>query len=227
MCHAGRGEATGSPRRPWAGYRAAVELADALDLLDWKRRVFALYEQVRAEPDPQIAWQRWRDTRDDLLAHHPQTALTTADRASFTGLEYFDYDPSARVIATVEPLPAESRDLPSSGPAPILFARIGTARFTLGRAERELELFWLTGYGGGLFLPFRDGTSGEETYGGGRYLLDTVKGADLGALGDSLVLDFNFSYHPSCSYQPSWVCPLAPAANTLDVPVRAGERTRR
>ena len=204
-----------------------MELQDALDLLDWKRRVFALYGEVRAESDAPTAWQRWRDTRDDLLAHHPQTALTASDRGSFTGLAYYDYDPSARVTATVNELPAESRDLPSSGPAPILFARIGTARFTLQGAEHELELFWLSGYGGGLFLPFRDGTSGDETYGGGRYLLDTVKGADLGMAGDALVLDFNFSYHPSCSYQPSWVCPLAPAANTLDVAVRAGERTRR
>jgi uncharacterized protein (DUF1684 family) len=203
-----------------------VELRDALDLLDWKRRVFALYGEVRAEPDPQVAWQRWRATRDELLAHHPQTALTDSDRASFTGLAYYDFDPAARVTATVENLPAESRDLPSSGPAPILFARIGIARFALHGAAHELELFWLTGYGGGLFLPFRDATCGDETYGGGRYLLDTVKGSDLGMAGDELVLDFNFAYHPSCSYRPSWVCPLAPAANNLEVPVRAGERTR-
>ena len=203
-----------------------MDLAAALDLLDWKRRVFALYGDVRAAPDPQAAWAHWRSVRDELFAHHPQTPLADSDRASLSGLAYYDYDPAARVAATVEKLPPESRDVPSSGPAPIMFDRIGIARFALGGTERALELFWLSGYGGGLFLPFRDGTSGSETYGGGRYLLDTVKGADLGMVGDGLRLDFNFSYHPSCSYQPNWVCPLAPVANTLELPLRAGERTR-
>ena len=74
-----------------------------------------------------------------------------------------------------------------------------------------------------MFLPFRDATSGNTTYGGGRYLLDTAKGADLGSAGDALVLDFNFAYHPSCVYDPKWVCPLAPLANRLAVAVEAGE----
>ena len=88
-----------------------------------------------------------------------------------------------------------------------------------------LELYWLEGYGGGVFLPFGDVTSGKETYSGGRYVLDTVKGADLG--GDAqgqLVLDFNFAYNPSCSYDPRWACPLTPHANRLDFEMRAGER---
>ena len=99
-------------------------------------------------------------------------------------------------------------------------------RFALGGAEHELDLFWLEGYGGGLYLPFADATSGTETYGAGRYLLDTVKGADLGMEGDRLVLDFNLAYNPSCAYDPRWLCPLAPPANRLAVAVRAGERVR-
>ena len=87
-----------------------------------------------------------------------------------------------------------------------------------------LEVSWLPGYGGGAFLCFRDATSGKESYGGGRYLLDTVKGADLGERDGRLVLDFNFAYNPSCCYDPGWVCPLAPPANRLPVPVEAGER---
>jgi uncharacterized protein len=63
-----------------------------------------------------------------------------------------------------------------------------------------------------------------ETYGGGRYLLDTVKGADLGLDDGRLVLDFNFAYTPSCSYDDSWACPLSPAANRLAVRMAAGER---
>ena len=64
----------------------------------------------------------------------------------------------------------------------------------------------------------------SASYGGGRYLLDTAKGADLGSDGERIVIDFNFMYHPSCRYDPRWVCPLAPAENTIDVPINAGER---
>ena len=70
-----------------------------------------------------------------------------------------------------------------------------------------------------------DGTSGESTYPAGRYLLDTVKGADLGSSGADLVFDFNFAYNPSCAYDPRWVCPLAPTENWLPVHVAAGEQT--
>ena len=79
-------------------------------------------------------------------------------------------------------------------------------------------------YGGGVFLPFRDETNGATTYGAGRYVLDTVKGADLGGADGRLVVDFNYAYHPSCAYDPRWSCPLAPATNRLVGPVEAGER---
>ena len=203
-----------------------MELADAIDLLDWKRRVFALYAGIRADDDPRRAWHGWRATRDELFAGHAQTPLTARDRAGFGGLAYYDYDPALRVTATLEAAPATSSELPSSGDMPILFDRIGRAHFAVAGVPHVLEVYWLAAYAGGLFLPFRDATSGSETYGGGRYLYDTVKGADLGLDGQSLNLDFNFTYHPSCSYQPSWVCPLAPPANTLTIPLRAGERTR-
>ena len=87
-----------------------------------------------------------------------------------------------------------------------------------------LDVYWVAVYGGGVFLPFRDDTSGGEGYGGGRYLLDTVKGADLGGSGGRLVVDFNYAYNPSCAYDPQWSCPLAPPANRLTVPIRTGER---
>jgi len=76
-----------------------------------------------------------------------------------------------------------------------------------------------------VFLPVRDATSGSESYGAGRYLLDTVKGADLGLSDGRLVLDFNFAYNPSCSYAARWTCPLAPPANQLHAAVRGSERT--
>jgi len=90
----------------------------------------------------------------------------------------------------------------------------------------ELVVYWIAGYGGGVFLPFADATSGKETYGGGRYLLDGIKGADLGMKGDKIVLDFNFAYNPSCAYSPRWSCPLAPPHNRLRSPVRGGEKMR-
>ena len=80
---------------------------------------------------------------------------------------------------------------------------------TAGLADRlggELTVYWLGGYGGGVFMPFGDATNGSTTYGGGRYLLDGVKGADLGVVDGRLILDFNFAYNPSCAYSTRWVC---------------------
>ena len=197
---------------------------DELDLLDWKRRVFELYAEVRRTADPAAAWRRWRDTRDELFREHPQTPLPPKARDGFRGLSYFDYDAALRVLADVEPSQPERREIATSGERQYAFTRFGRAVFSLDGARRSLDLYWLDGYGGGAYLCFRDATSGSETYGAGRYLLDTVKGADLGGEGGRLVLDFNFAYNPSCSYDPRWVCPLAPPGNTLAAPVRGGER---
>ncbi len=198
--------------------------ATILELLDWKRRVFALYAEVRAALHPATAWERWCAVRDELFRTHPSSPLDPAERGSFDRIPYFAYDRALRVAAVVEPVPSEGVRIGSSGAEPIAFARFAAAHFSLDGAEHMLELYWLTAYGGGLFVPFRDETCGRESYGGGRYLLDSVKGADLGMEGDRLVLDFNFAYNPSCSYDPRWVCPLSPPANRLPVAIRAGEQ---
>jgi uncharacterized protein (DUF1684 family) len=197
---------------------------DELDLLDWKRRVLALYAAVRAEPDAERATAAWRAGRDELFAHHLQSPLPAARRAAFGGLPYFPFDPSARVTAEVRPASRTRFELEGSAGEPMAFVRFGVAAFRLGESDCELELYWLDAYGSGLFVPFADATSGTETYGAGRYLLDTVKGADLGVEDGRLVLDFNLAYNPSCSYDPRWACPLTPPANRLAVEVRAGER---
>ena len=129
-----------------------------------------------------------------------------------------------RVLAEVGSTERETMMIGTSHPDPLEFTRFGVANFELAGDLLSLELYWLEGYGGGLFLPFADLTSGEETYGGGRYILDTIKGADLGMNEGRLLLDFNFAYNPSCSYDPNWVCPLAPVENRLPIPIRAGER---
>ena len=180
-----------------------------LALLDWKRRIFELYADVRAA-DPPAGRERWQAVRAELFRDHPQSPSP-----GYTGLAYYDYDPSLRFLAAVEPVEATEVEIDG-----FPFRRFAVARFDLG----DLELYWLEGYGGGVFLPFADATCGTETYGAGRYLLDTVKGADLGHEDGRLVLDFNFAYNPSCSYDPRWACPLTPPSNRLAVPVRAGER---
>ena len=190
---------------------------DELILLDWKRRIFALYAEVRASSDPEAAWRRWCEVRSELYRTHPQSPRPGSEPA------YFPYDAGARVEAAVQQVEPVTLEIPGSAGTRIRFGRFAVARFELAGAKRELELYWLDAYGGGIFLPFGDGTNGQETYGAGRYLLDTVKGADLGGRGDELVLDFNFAFNPSCAYDESWACPLSPPPNRMPLRVEAGE----
>jgi uncharacterized protein (DUF1684 family) len=195
-----------------------------LTLADWRRTIAELYASIRAELDPRAAWRRWHDVRHELFTTHPQSPVPEPERATYEGPFVFDYDPAMRVLAELRPLDGEAVEIGTSDGGTARFLRFGKAEFELDDAERSLEAFWLDAYGGGIYLSFRDATSGTTSYGGGRYLLDTVKGADLGADGGRLVLDFNFAYQPSCSYDPRWSCPLPPPANRLDVAVTAGER---
>jgi uncharacterized protein len=182
----------------------------SLTLLDWRRRIFALYAEVRtlAIDDPEHAWRQWVDVRADLYRLHPQSPHPGGEP------QYFPYDPGWRLEGRVEDAPHEPIEIDG-----FPFTRFARIRFG---EDASLDLYWLETYGGGVFLPFRDGTSGHETYGAGRYLLDTVKGSDLGA---ELTLDFNFAYNPSCAWDDRWACPLTPAANRLPVRIEAGERT--
>ena len=198
-----------------------MSAAETLQLLDWKRRVFGLYSAVRAMP-PESGWDLWRETRDELFRSHPQSPVPADRRASFAGLEYWPYDRRARVLAELEDIEAPAQPIATSGSEAILFRPFARASFELHGQRLALEVSWLAGYGGGAFLSFRDATSGHESYGGGRYVLDTVKGADLGG---ALTLDFNFAYNPSCAWDPRWACPLTPPANRLTVRVEAGELT--
>ena len=202
-------------------------MTDELSLLDWKRTVFALYADIRATRDKRAAWRHWHQTRRELFREHPQSPVPVLERSGYTGPHLYDYDPSWCLSATVERVEPRRLEIVTSNVEAMAFSRFGLAHFTHVDTDLSLELYWLEGYGGGLFVPFADATSGQETYGAGRYILDTVKGADLGAQDDRLVLDFNFAYQPSCAYDARWTCPLAPPANRLSVPVRAGERVAR
>lgn len=199
---------------------------DTLDLLDYRRRIAEIHLELRRSEDPFNAWKLWRSARDDIFRSHPISPIPASKRAGFVGLDYFDYDPKFRVVADVSPLPEERVQIQCSGDTSYDFIRFGQASFELHGQPQTLSLYWLDSYGGGLFVSFRDTTSGNQTYGACRYLLDTAKGADLGSEGDRLIFDFNFAYQPSCSYDSRWVCPLAPPDNHLKVAITAGERTR-
>jgi uncharacterized protein len=196
---------------------------DALDLLDWKRGIFALYEQVRSAGEPEAAWNLWREVREELYREHPQSPVP-ADRRAGYGNAFFDYDPAYRVVADVVDAEPQPSPIAASTGGTFAFSRIGIARFDLLGEQHDLELHWNEGYGGGILLAVADETSGAETYAGGRYVLDTVKGADLGDDGGRIVVDFNFAYNPSCAFDSRWSCPLAPVANRLPAALRVGER---
>ena len=146
-------------------------------------------------------------------------------------MPYFDPDPAFRIRCRLESAEAgEPLDIDTGGEDGVIsYRRAGELRFEIAGQPCQLTVFSLIGYGGGLFLPFRDATSGRETYGGGRYLFDTVKNTDGPALevtagSSEVVIDFNYAYNPSCAYDPRWACPLAPRENWLAVPIRAGEK---
>lgn len=203
-------------------------------LADWRRSVASLYAEVRelAATDPSEAHRHWRTARERLFREHPQSPVPRADRESFRAL-HFDYDPALRFAPVLDAAPPDAPGafdlrLPNSGPDSLAFSRVGRVEIPFAEGPRPLSVYWMAGYAGGLFIPFRDATNGVETYGAGRYLIDAGKSADLGGdpAAGTLVLDFNFAIQPSCAFDPRWACPLAPPENRLDRPVRAGERLR-
>jgi uncharacterized protein (DUF1684 family) len=180
--------------------------------------------------DPAIAVAHWRAVRERLFREHPQSPLAVDARPTFRA-SHFEHDPALRFEVVIErpppPAPgAPALELPNSGTDNLSFTRIARIAIPFRAGERSLSVFWMAGYAGGLFIPFRDATNGHETYAAGRYLLDTAKGADLGGNPGrgTLIVDFNFATQPSCAFDPRWACPLAPPENRLDLAIRAGER---
>ncbi len=197
-----------------------------VELLDYRRAVAGLYAAVRqGAHDPIASWQAFRAGRDALFRTQPQSALSATQQHSFGGLRYYDYAPAFRFLlpidSAVEPAIFE---IALEHDGIVRIQRFGRIHFQVGEQAVALTLFWILGYGGGVFVPFRDQTNSAGTYGGGRYLLDTIKHADLGQADGRLVIDFNFAYNPSCAYNSRWQCPLAPAENRLPVAIPAGER---
>ncbi|MBC7591756.1 MAG: DUF1684 domain-containing protein [Salinibacterium sp.] len=197
----------------------------ALEVADWRRRVVSVYAAVRESTDLFAAHDLWRRERDDLFATHPSSPLRPEDRADFTGLPVKPYDPDWRFEVALTSADERRMEVETGTDGTVPFELIGLADVP---GVGPLDVWRLASYGGGIFLPVKDASADARggTYGGGRYLLDTVKGADLGAGSspDSLVLDFNFAYNPSCAYDPMWACPLAQPGNTVAVEIPVGER---
>jgi uncharacterized protein len=197
----------------------------ALEIVDWRRRVFALYAEVRDASDLPAAHDHWRRARDELFATHPETPLLPEDRPSFTGLPVEPYDPDWRFEVPITPAEPRHMDVETGTDGVVPFDLLGIAGVP---GVGPLDVWKLSSYGGGIFVPIKDALHGKHggTYGGGRYLIDTIKGAFLGAgqAPESLVLDFNFAYNPSCAYDPAWACPLAQPGNTTTVEIPVGER---
>jgi len=197
-----------------------------LDLVDWRRRVGDLYRI--SGPDANV---RFRQQRDELFRSHPQSPIEPDERASFKGLRYYPYEAAYRVQAWFEPADGSELVIDTGGEdGAARYRRAGRLVFELDGSPCRLTVLSLVQYAGGLFVPFRDTTSGRETYGGGRYLFDTAKDTDGLVLeitpgSSDVVIDLNYAYNASCAYSPRWACPLAPPENYLTVPVRAGELT--
>lgn len=194
-------------------------------LHDWRRQVADLYAAVRAMPERE-GWAHWRSVRDRLFREHPQSPLAGSRRAQFRGIDCFSYDPALRFTVGMAPaIDRETIELEAGKDGTVTLVPFALTIGLESALGRELTLYWIEGYGGGVFLPFGDATNGRESFAGGRYLLDTIKSADLGSSADGrLILDFNFAYYPSCAYSEAWVCPLSPIENRLPVAIRGGER---
>ena len=206
-----------------------------VELADYRARTADLYARVRADlaagVDPAETWRRWVDERNGLLDTHPQSAVGPSE------LDFWAYDPAFRFEVVVEPPEGDGAGVrpiavhEGEGVAPRRFTPVGRVSLPglgpVGGGAR-LPLYWADAYSGGFFLPFRDATNGEETFGVGRYVLDGPKSADLGRVpgagdGERLVIDLNFAYHPSCVWG-DWVCPLAHPDSRVVARVEAGER---
>ena len=162
-----------------------MDPATALQLADWRRETAAVYARVMAEADPAAAHALWREGRGRLLRSHPQSPLAAGDALRESGVPYWAYDPALRWTLPVEPVTAPERLAIDTGPDGVTrLDQVGWVALP-DPVGRPAAVWWLDQYGGGIFLPLRDATAGSTgyggaSYGGGRYLLDTVKGADLG-----------------------------------------------
>jgi uncharacterized protein len=166
-----------------------------------------------------------RSAHDSELRDTAAGVLNQEEIAAFHGLDYFDFDSTYQVQATFIKKKGRKFKMPTSTERTPIYRRVGIVRFTIDNTACELEVYQNialskdVAYKDYLFIPFRDGTSRIETYGGGRYL-DVSKPSS-----STLVIDFNQAYNPYCAYSYRYSCPIPPVINDLTVRIVAGEKT--
>ncbi len=174
-------------------------------------------------------------TEEEVLEHRKNHLATLMDTSSgylkpeeitsFKGLDYFDFDSGYQVVATFKKSKGKKFEMPTSTERLPVYRRYGYVTFTIDDTELTLEVYQNIEhrkheeYRNYLFIPFRDGTSGKESYGGGRYL------EVLMPEGKELELDFNLCFNPYCVYSDRYSCPVPPKENTLEIGIKAGEKT--
>ena len=190
-----------------------------LSLTDWRIQMAALYQRVSASDDLEQTWLDFVKERERLYSTHSQSPLRSGAQMAF-----FAYDTAFSFVVSLIPLP-ETNSLKADGGKDgiIDFKAVAKTQGLADTLGKELTLYQLMQYGGGLFLPFGDSTNGKTSYGGGRYLLDSAKSAWLGMRVNKIRLDFNFAYFPSCAHDTRYICPLSPSENHVDMPITAGE----
>jgi uncharacterized protein (DUF1684 family) len=161
----------------------------------------------------------FRQGKDHFMGGEHDSPLTHEQAQSFQGLSYYDEEPALRFELDLERYEAEEIiEMQTSTGDAASYLRWGKVSFDVAGDSAQLTIYKDTD-GDGYFLPFADGTSGDETYPAGRYL-------DLHVRPDGkLQVDFNYAYNPYCAYNERWSCPLTPFENRLRVPIRAGEKS--
>jgi uncharacterized protein (DUF1684 family) len=159
----------------------------------------------------------YRASKDEYLRNDHHSPIPDQYRDRFERLPYFDHNPDLVFTITVEPGDGTQVTIATSDGAQRTYHHAGVVHLPIADEEVSLGLYD-TGHPG-FFLPFRDASSGKETYGAGRYL-------DLQPNEDGTVtIDFNLAYSPHCAYNDGYSCALPPASNWLTVPIEAGEKT--
>lgn len=176
------------------------------ELRQWRNEIEAQREQKR---------QQFRES-----GHSPLPSAMRGEQ--FPGLDYYDPDPEYRfVLSLSEHDDPERITVETTADGEQTYLRWGEFRFELDGERYTLQAYRPDQQTDRLWVPFRDATNGDETYGAGRYIDLEF---DHHRTADGWVLDFNTAYNPTCAYNYAYECPMVPTDNWLDVRIEAGER---
>jgi len=179
------------------------------------------------KPEDEETWRRgllrFRERKDEFFKTSPESPLPPDDRDSFQGLKYFEPDEIYRFESSLTryQMPG-SLVMGTSKGTRQLFNKVGFFELQAEGLTIRLQAYQSAErQDPSIFLPFRDGTSGKDTYGAARYLDLEVEHDDR------YVIDFNYAYNPYCAYSDDYICPLPPQENWLSASIRAGEKKYR